>query len=818
MSFRPEYKYKDQNARGIRDISRFLTKLDVIENHSKHAAATYRTSYKAMSILGERLGRWEWARMLRVLKVDDVRQMLEAVFRKPGTKPQKEIHKVRNKRKLAARGISWIWLADGSAADADRIPAMNEYSLRIEWARTRALGLRNTEEVDLPAQGTDAADPVNKAYQKKEERSDLMDNPRQREGHDAYATPLRQGASPWLRDDSELPDEDFDRYGGAATRYPRRSRHRRWCLSLIHTKVYCTKPPSSACDHGDGQERDHNEYQRDVTRYGHLSTAITQRLTYLKKPLQYGQSALLLDRPCSLSSCVCQMINAKKILARINNAAKAVVKRLKGVVPRPPTQATATNSNQAASPATGAPPAYEAFCQRYENDVDPLPLYVCIAQEDVNNYLEVPAYDCGGSPNSSCSTLSLCFVGVERVRRRASLAFGFYCASLCTRSGSRARAPPSPVEEDDEARESKGKVRDYTAFPRPVPDIVVVLVCEEAYAYAKRFRPIPRPLLRLRLLLRKRHRYPRRRRPFPISFPFCVPVPIPVSISTSIAVLFRFRAEELQIPTRAKIAENIIHSLFERRLFPQTIAVYQHMLEDGLIPSPSTDALFLAVSLAASTAPGTIQLEGLKTILAYRSFTETHFMELLDHILILDIPAEASAHFTHLFITVKGEGYRPSRALVMKLVDLQTRAEDLFAAAETIAEYEFQPSMLEPAAEPEKDVPVHTFSASSGSSTRPTTSPTTRGAESRRKCRCPASALRGYDDSLVQRQGQHMAGGRVDHYPVVNMLRRTLQMQKSLTGMPWGAEWREDTVRRARHAMVPKDVPIFTWPQARKKK
>ncbi|KAJ7621800.1 hypothetical protein DFH06DRAFT_1009728 [Mycena polygramma] len=92
--------------------------------------------------------------------------MLEAVFRKPGTKPQKEIHKVRNKRKLAARGISWIWLADGSAADADRIPAINEgeycdsrvggriltctsAALRIEWARTRALGLRNTEEVDL---------------------------------------------------------------------------------------------------------------------------------------------------------------------------------------------------------------------------------------------------------------------------------------------------------------------------------------------------------------------------------------------------------------------------------------------------------------------------------------------------------------------------------------------------------------------------------------------------------------------------------------------------------------------------------------------
>ncbi|KAJ7621577.1 hypothetical protein DFH06DRAFT_1341198 [Mycena polygramma] len=511
----------------------------------------------------------------------------------------------------------------------------------------------------------------------------------------------------------------------------------------------------------------------------------------------------------------------------------------------------------------------------------------------------------------------------------------------------------------------------------------------------------------------------------------------------------RFRAEELQIPTRAKIAENIIHSLFEHRLFPQAIAVYQHMLEDGLIPSPSTDALFLAVSLAASTASGKTQLEGLKTILAYRSFTETHFMELLDHILILDIPAEASAHLTHLFITVKGEGYSPSRALVMKLVDLQTRAGDLFAAAETIAEYDFQPSILEPAAEPyaqmihsapdndqaavdwimgvirEKDVPVHIMVFNAllarqkhqkdlrkafafygvvirlaattplkpdaitykhlfrllgfqykthykpndsrrrepiGDVTAPRLlfadmmtlwfsarfhPPASKSAAERQsqiamdqsllilafrafiytddfagalvvlrtmsdvgveinertyfvlmrflarrvyfdvhrsrlsfkqpflafelmgpfpprkmngdpavsyrwimegllKHNCeqverkgkggeeeemdedededadglPTATWRGRIPTIdeILAQGQHMAGGRVDHYPVVNMLRRTLQMQKSLTGMPWGAEWREEAVRKARHAMVPKDVPIFTWPQARKKK
>ncbi|KAJ6457034.1 hypothetical protein C8R47DRAFT_996066 [Mycena vitilis] len=192
-----EYKYKDQNARGIRDISRSLTKLEGIENNIKHAAATYRVTYKAMSILGERLGKWEWAKMLRVLKEDDVRQMPEAVFRKPGTKRQKETHNMRKKRKLANKGLSWIWLADGSAADADRNPAMNE-ALRMEWARTRALGLRNTEEVDLLEEEMRRTPEFlrwradwwesRKIHQRKEERPDLVNNARQREGHDAYAT------------------------------------------------------------------------------------------------------------------------------------------------------------------------------------------------------------------------------------------------------------------------------------------------------------------------------------------------------------------------------------------------------------------------------------------------------------------------------------------------------------------------------------------------------------------------------------------------------------------------------------------------------
>ncbi|KAJ7220046.1 hypothetical protein GGX14DRAFT_389438 [Mycena pura] len=190
----------------------------------------------------------------------------------------------------------------------------------------------------------------------------------------------------------------------------------------------------------------------------------------------------------------------------------------------------------------------------------------------------------------------------------------------------------------------------------------------------------------------------------------------------------RFREDDLQIPSQPKIAENIIHFLVERRLFEGAVAVYQYIIEDGLLPSPSTDALFLAVAMKASKTPN--QLEGFKTILSYRSFTETHFMELLDHIVNLDIGADNAVQLTRLFISVKGKDYRPSRSLIMKLIGLQTQAGQIEAAADTIMEYD-QSQGFDTPAEPyaqmihsapasdqeavdwimgvmrEKDVPVH---------------------------------------------------------------------------------------------------------------
>ncbi|KAJ7476909.1 hypothetical protein B0H11DRAFT_2031165 [Mycena galericulata] len=189
---------------------------------------------------------------------------------------------------------------------------------------------------------------------------------------------------------------------------------------------------------------------------------------------------------------------------------------------------------------------------------------------------------------------------------------------------------------------------------------------------------------------------------------------------------------KFQVPSQPKIAENIVRFLFERRLFEEAVDMYRRMLDDGILPSPSTDALFLAISLAASKAPAQDQLEGFQTILAYSSFTEPHFLELLDHIATLNIPPDTAARLTRLFISVKGDEYHPSRLLLGRLIDLQAQAGHIMAAADTIAKYNFDArsdSPFDTVAEPyavairaasdqaavdwimgvmrEKDVPIH---------------------------------------------------------------------------------------------------------------
>ncbi|KAJ7250418.1 hypothetical protein C8J57DRAFT_1355620 [Mycena rebaudengoi] len=155
----------------------------------------------------------------------------------------------------------------------------------------------------------------------------------------------------------------------------------------------------------------------------------------------------------------------------------------------------------------------------------------------------------------------------------------------------------------------------------------------------------------------------------------------------------QLNAPPLQIPSRPKIMETVIKFLLERRFFTEAVSVYYDMLQENLLPSPSTDALFLAAAMATPHAPEANQLKGFKTILSYPSFTETHFIEFLDHMARLDIRPVLAAKLTRLFISVKNDDphtpYRPPHQLIVKLVELQTRAGLLDEALETVKEYEF---------------------------------------------------------------------------------------------------------------------------------
>ncbi|KAJ6495816.1 hypothetical protein C8R47DRAFT_1069652 [Mycena vitilis] len=89
-----------------------------------------------------------------------------------------------------------------------------------------------------------------------------------------------------------------------------------------------------------------------------------------------------------------QMMSPKKLIAKLKSAAKAAVRKMKktkAVVPAVSTQAAAAVPTQAAAAPAGAPPIYGVLFHSYEDDVDPLPVYVRDAAEDANNYL--PSYD-----------------------------------------------------------------------------------------------------------------------------------------------------------------------------------------------------------------------------------------------------------------------------------------------------------------------------------------------------------------------------------------------------------------------------------------
>ncbi|KAJ7457113.1 hypothetical protein FB451DRAFT_1047708 [Mycena latifolia] len=89
------YQVKDRFSRGVKRNTRSKTKIDVVEECIRRAAAQYRAAWAALKVLGARVGRREWEATLKELTPDDVRGMPrseqgDAIRQAGGSKKQSE--------------------------------------------------------------------------------------------------------------------------------------------------------------------------------------------------------------------------------------------------------------------------------------------------------------------------------------------------------------------------------------------------------------------------------------------------------------------------------------------------------------------------------------------------------------------------------------------------------------------------------------------------------------------------------------------------------------------------------------------------------
>ncbi|KAJ7018432.1 hypothetical protein C8F04DRAFT_1277733 [Mycena alexandri] len=145
------YKYKDRFARGVKANSRSQTKIEGVEERTRRSAERYRAAWRVLKALGRQLKQSGWETVLQPLMPEDVRGMPQALFQDPERKKllMKKGSAARQKAQQAGAEakarMSWIWRSPGLEEEEGE---MNE-ALRIEWAKTRARFLRQSEQLDL---------------------------------------------------------------------------------------------------------------------------------------------------------------------------------------------------------------------------------------------------------------------------------------------------------------------------------------------------------------------------------------------------------------------------------------------------------------------------------------------------------------------------------------------------------------------------------------------------------------------------------------------------------------------------------------------
>ena len=147
--------------------------------------------------------------------------------------------------------------------------------------------------------------------------------------------------------------------------------------------------------------------------------------------------------------------------------------------------------------------------------------------------------------------------------------------------------------------------------------------------------------------------------------------------------------EQLMNPSRHVAFEKVISLLMARRYFTEAAAVYQRMLNEGFIPSSSTNAQMLAVTLAVSSDSEDQLMAALDDIFADPKYTESRLRELLDLIADLDFSAQTSLTIAQRFVDSRGSHYTPSKLLLTKLVGIQARAGLMDDALDNLVRSEF---------------------------------------------------------------------------------------------------------------------------------
>ncbi|KAJ6465653.1 hypothetical protein C8R47DRAFT_1079258 [Mycena vitilis] len=134
-------------------------------------------------------------------------------------------------------------------------------------------------------------------------------------------------------------------------------------------------------------------------------------------------------------------------ISKLSAVAKSAVKKVKKTVTRGSTQTAFATFTQVSVAGSGGPPMYREIYHTYSDDVDPLPPYVELAHEDVNDFTETPAMvPAAQARNADRPTATLRRNGL-RTDRQAPPTFAYLpdARSVCSRSNAvRLRQRPSP--------------------------------------------------------------------------------------------------------------------------------------------------------------------------------------------------------------------------------------------------------------------------------------------------------------------------------------------------------------------------------------